>query len=308
MFLNRTADENYTEEGIYVSFSSSDLSNPNNWSNPPVEVYHGGNWYPEVVGVDDIRGFRRGTDKLAGQVARYYNSNGLGGSDSNYEVTFANPQEPAFIASASADPSHCDGGSCTLWVSGLGIADDAAVYLRSNDISLSYLSSQNGAQLSRSDQGSGQLLALTISDPALLDRFSTKGLRISVANPQDNTESPTVVVRSPVLSDTSGVPPVIDTAGFGGPDNYCVWIAGSHFADNSYIDIRKTDGSGEIIASAIGSDTFQYPPDLAPNSQVMTFCLTDEPLKKRFASEGLNVSVVNPTQGNWSNGATVHRF
>lgn len=66
MLLNRTKDEAFTQEGIYVSFSPS-LDDPAQWS-PPKRILAGGSWYPQVMGLEP----RVGTDKLAGQHARFF--------------------------------------------------------------------------------------------------------------------------------------------------------------------------------------------------------------------------------------------
>jgi len=55
----------YPQEGIYVSFST-DLNNPASWSTPS-KILNNSNWYPQVLGNG-----ANGTDKLAGQNARFY--------------------------------------------------------------------------------------------------------------------------------------------------------------------------------------------------------------------------------------------
>ena len=66
MLLSRAANENFGTEGIYISYSRS-LSNPLAWS-APAKLMDGGQWYPQVVGVE--QGI--GTDKLAGKSARFF--------------------------------------------------------------------------------------------------------------------------------------------------------------------------------------------------------------------------------------------
>lgn len=80
MLLNRAADEAWTQEGVYVSFSPS-LDDPRRWS-PPQRLLSGGRWYPQVIGLE--RG--EGTDKRAGQLARFYMS-----GRSNYLIEFQRP-------------------------------------------------------------------------------------------------------------------------------------------------------------------------------------------------------------------------
>jgi hypothetical protein len=66
MLLNRASDEAFAQEGIYVSFSPR-LGDPLAWS-PPQRILRGGNWYPQVVGLEA----GRGSDAWAGQAARFF--------------------------------------------------------------------------------------------------------------------------------------------------------------------------------------------------------------------------------------------
>ena len=68
MLLNRTKDEGFTQEGIYVSFGTS-LENPSTWS-VPTQLIAGGEWYPQVIGFE----VGEGTDKLASGLARFFMS------------------------------------------------------------------------------------------------------------------------------------------------------------------------------------------------------------------------------------------
>ena len=61
MLLNRAKDEQFGQDGIYVSFAPS-IGDPAAWS-PPRRLLEGGGWYPQVAGLD----LGSGTDKLAGQ-------------------------------------------------------------------------------------------------------------------------------------------------------------------------------------------------------------------------------------------------
>jgi hypothetical protein len=66
MLLNRTRDELFNNEGIYVSFAPS-LDNPRAWS-APRKVMNGGGWYPQIAGLET----GTGTDKLMGRRARFF--------------------------------------------------------------------------------------------------------------------------------------------------------------------------------------------------------------------------------------------
>ena len=48
MLLNRAKDENYAQEGIYVSYAPR-LDDPSLWT-APQKLLNGGRWYPQVVG------------------------------------------------------------------------------------------------------------------------------------------------------------------------------------------------------------------------------------------------------------------
>jgi hypothetical protein len=66
MLLNRARNENFDNEGIYISYART-LDDPAGWS-APVKLLNGGGWYPLVIGSE----IGSGTDKLAGQRARFF--------------------------------------------------------------------------------------------------------------------------------------------------------------------------------------------------------------------------------------------
>lgn len=66
MLINRAENDQFGQEGIYVSFSPT-LAEPSRWS-APVKIHDGGEWYPQVIGEQD----RAGTDRLAGKRARFF--------------------------------------------------------------------------------------------------------------------------------------------------------------------------------------------------------------------------------------------
>ena len=72
MLLNRAKDNDWTQEGIYISFNP-ELSNPAGWSKPvkilDAKDLEKSKWYPQVVGTDSAE---RQTDKLAGKTARLF--------------------------------------------------------------------------------------------------------------------------------------------------------------------------------------------------------------------------------------------
>ena len=68
MLLNRAKDDNFAQEGIYVSFAT-DINDPRFWS-APVKVLNGGKWYPQVIGMQD----GSGSDKVAGEWPRFFMS------------------------------------------------------------------------------------------------------------------------------------------------------------------------------------------------------------------------------------------
>jgi len=68
MLLNRAKDENYGQEGIYVSYAPR-LDDPSLWT-APQKILNGGRWYPQVVGLT----VGTGTDKLAASSPRFFMS------------------------------------------------------------------------------------------------------------------------------------------------------------------------------------------------------------------------------------------
>ncbi len=69
ILMSRSKGGNYVTEGIYVT-SNDDPSNPGAWATPRKIAESGQGWYPQVVGAASIRG----TDRLAGRTARYFNA------------------------------------------------------------------------------------------------------------------------------------------------------------------------------------------------------------------------------------------
>ncbi len=77
MLVNRTKDEQFGQEGIYVVFAPT-LHDPGGWTTP-LRLIAGGTWYPQVVGLEP----GQGTDAVAGARARYFQ-----GGVSNYFIDF----------------------------------------------------------------------------------------------------------------------------------------------------------------------------------------------------------------------------
>jgi hypothetical protein len=74
MLLNRTKDEAFAQDGIYVSYAGV-LDDPSAWSFPQ-KLLNGGNWYPQVMGLES----GLGTDRMAGARARFF----VGGTSTAY--------------------------------------------------------------------------------------------------------------------------------------------------------------------------------------------------------------------------------
>ena len=87
MLLNRAGDDAFTQEGIYVSFSTR-LDSPSSWT-PPQKLLDGGAWYPQVIGLES----GVGTDKVAGATARFF----MGGQ-SDALIEFRSPTTYTGIA------------------------------------------------------------------------------------------------------------------------------------------------------------------------------------------------------------------
>ena len=74
MLLNRTKDESFNNEGIYVSFAPT-LDDPRAWSTPR-KILSGGGWYPQVAGLEPGSGSdsemgSRGRFLLTGRSTRF---------------------------------------------------------------------------------------------------------------------------------------------------------------------------------------------------------------------------------------------
>jgi hypothetical protein len=78
MLLNHATDSDWRQEGIYVAFAPT-LEEPTAWSTPR-RLLTGGDWYPQVIGIEP----GTGTDRVAGERARLF----IGGR-SRYFIQFA---------------------------------------------------------------------------------------------------------------------------------------------------------------------------------------------------------------------------
>jgi hypothetical protein len=80
MLLNRASDSAWSQEGVYIAFSSV-LDDPSKWTKP-LKIVDGGPHYPQVIGLERDMG----TDKLAGWKARLF----LRGQSDSY-IVFRKP-------------------------------------------------------------------------------------------------------------------------------------------------------------------------------------------------------------------------
>ena len=83
MLINHSDTVAFNQEGIYIGYAST-LDNPAAWT-APERLLEGGSWYPQVMGLESASG----TDKLAGQSARFYMS-----GDSNWLIQFGDAPPP----------------------------------------------------------------------------------------------------------------------------------------------------------------------------------------------------------------------
>jgi hypothetical protein len=67
MLLNRSRDESFNQDGLYVSYAPT-LSDPAAWS-APTKVMSGGGWYVQIAGLD-----AGDTDRVGGRRARFFNT------------------------------------------------------------------------------------------------------------------------------------------------------------------------------------------------------------------------------------------
>lgn len=68
VLVNRAKDAHWTQEGVYILFAPN-LAQPETFTTPR-KIKEGGGWYVQVMGDAEIRG----TDSLAGQSARFFQS------------------------------------------------------------------------------------------------------------------------------------------------------------------------------------------------------------------------------------------
>ena len=92
--------------------------------------------------------------------------------------------------------------------------------------------------------------------------------------------------------------PKVTAAGRGCDDGYCFWVVGENFMPDSYVDLRLP-GHQDIVASV--ADVTR---DTSSNPQVITLRVP-EALWPALDAGGLNLWVVDPRRGNWSDGTHV---
>ena len=68
VLMSRSGGGNYDPDGIYMTYTTT-LDDPLSWAAPKLVIAKDQGWYPQVVGDPAIKG----TDKLAGARARYFN-------------------------------------------------------------------------------------------------------------------------------------------------------------------------------------------------------------------------------------------
>lgn len=108
-----------------------------------------------------------------------------------------------------------------------------------------------------------------------------------------------------VIEKITSIMPVINKAGSGCDDHYCIWIVGNLFGPNAYVDIRSNNGSG-IIGTYRGNDRVQYVNDRGQD--VITLRLRSSLERRLFRTQGLRVWVVNPDREIYSRSKRVQRL
>lgn len=113
-----------------------------------------------------------------------------------------------------------------------------------------------------------------------------------VTNPPTSTNTPSTCLSDSIFFDGFEQPKQLEAtgAGVGSSDNYTLWIAGSSFASNSYVDVRAP-GSSTILQSYGGCAR-----TLTNRNGVsaITFRVIDSVQRSYLNTNGLNLWVVNP--------------
>lgn len=121
--------------------------------------------------------------------------------------------------------------------------------------------------------------------------------------PVSNSSAPTSSSSAPP-SGPSKESPQITSAGTGCADNYCIWIAGTNFAPNSLVEVRKSGDSGPALAKY--SDE-QLTRAVEGSKHTITFAITEQNIKDLMNNPGVIVRVVNPDGNLYSDSEPVIR-
>ncbi len=89
----------------------------------------------------------------------------------------------------------------------------------------------------------------------------------------------------------------ITGTGVGSSDNYTIWVAGTGFASDSYVDARVAPNGTSIVGSYRGSARTLTTKN---GVSVITFRVTDPTQQAYLNSNGLNLWVVNPSVPVWT--------
>ncbi len=138
----------------------------------------------------------------------------------------------------------------------------------------------------------GLALSLTLSFACSSEKFLTKDDESKAGKSAAGTEGASLA--------SDKITPSVSSFGSGCDDNMCIWIKGTNFRADAYVDVRSVD-SDSILSSYRGGDRQIQ---LASPHQISIRLKTDHE-KRLFSTEGLRVWVINPSDGTWSGGSLV---
>lgn len=201
-------------------------------------------------------------------------------SDSVFFDGFEQPQQ---LEATGASVGSSD--NYTLWIAGSGFANNSYVDVRAPGSS-TILHSYTGCERTLTNRNGVSVITFRVTDSTQQSYLNSGGLNLWVVNPGSTFVGPLLVKRTTASTTTL----TISAAGVGGLDHLSVYVVGTLFNSDAYVDARAA-GSGNILESYSGS-LRTYDAEYGIN--ILTFKVADSVQQSVLSRGGLYLWVVNP--------------
>ena len=201
-------------------------------------------------------------------------------SDSMFFDGFEQPQQ---LEVTGAGVGSSD--NYTLWIAGSGFANNSHVDLRVPGSS-TILQSYAGCARTLTNRNGVSVITFRVTDSSQQSYLDTSGLNLWVVNSGSTFAGPILVKRTTASTTTL----TISGAGVGGPDDLSVYVVGTLFDSDAYVDARSA-GARNVLESYGGSLRTN---DAEYGLDILTFQVADSVQQSVLSRGGLYLWVVNP--------------